>query len=66
MFHEDDKFIPANASDDVGAAELFFDSLRCFDQDGIAKEMPHAVIDLLEIIQIENHQCGTAVFIQGF
>ena len=58
VFQEDHELVPADAADDIAAAEEVPQPLRRPGEDGVAVGMAATVVDLLEIVHVQDQQGG--------
>ena len=56
--HHDDKFLATQAADQIDAAHIVQRALGELAQYIVAREMPIAVVDLLEMVDVEHHDSG--------
>ena len=56
----DQEFLAADARDQVDRAQIGAQTLRHFDQDGIARGMAMKIVDPLEMVQIRQHHRETS------
>ena len=58
ILHEGDEFIPARAGHKIPGTERFLQQLGESDQHGVAAQVAIAIVDALEMIEIEHQQGG--------
>ena len=58
----DDKFVTAQASHQIAGANGFTQAQSHFFQDLIANMVAEGVVDVLEVVEVNHHQCQAATF----
>ena len=66
ILHEGDEFIPARAGHKIPGTERFLQQLGESDQHGVAAQVAIAIVDALEMIEIEHQQGGSNALRGGY